>query len=124
MAAIIFTAIVGALGIFQIAAAAGAPVGAYCWGGQHCGKLPVGLRIGSAATLLLYAALVLVILSRAGILGIVPEPAAAIGTWVIFGYCAIGIVMNGISRSKRERLVMTPVVSALAVLALIVALQG
>lgn len=124
MAAITFTVVIAALGVFQIAAAAGAPVGAYCWGGQHPGTLPVRLRAGSAASLLLYAAFALVILSKADIIGLVPEPAATIGTWVIFGYSVLGTVMNGISPSKRERVVMTPVVLALAVLSLIVALQG
>lgn len=119
-----FTVVIAALGLFQVAAAAGAPVGAYCWGGQHPGRLPAGLRVGSGASLLLYAAFALVILSKAGIIGLVPEPAATIGTWVVFGYSVLGVVMNGISRSKRERFVMTPVVLALAVLSLIVALQA
>ncbi len=124
MAAMIFTVVVAALGAFQIAAAAGAPVGAYCWGGQHPGKLPTRLRVGSAVSLVIYAAFVLVVLSKADIIGLIPEPVATIGTWVIFGYCVLGVLMNGISRSPRERLVMTPVVLTMAVLVLIVALRG
>ncbi len=42
--------------------------------------------------------------------------------WVLTGYFTLGIVLNGISRSKPERNVMTPVSLLLAVLCLIVAL--
>lgn len=42
---------------------------------------------------------------------------------VLVGYFALGIVVNGISRSLPERLVMTPVVTVLAVCCLVVALD-
>lgn len=34
--------------------------------------------------------------------------------WVLAEYFALGVLMNGISRSKPERLVMTPTALALA----------
>jgi hypothetical protein len=40
--------------------------------------------------------------------------------WVLFGYFVLGIVMNGISRSRPERNVMVPVCVLLAVLVLLV----
>ena len=45
-----------------------------------------------------------------------------VACWVLFGYFALGIVMNGISRSKPERNTMTPVSLLLAALVLMVAL--
>lgn len=41
---------------------------------------------------------------------------------MLVGYFALGILMNAISRSLPERLVMTPVVFVLAVCCLIIAL--
>lgn len=41
--------------------------------------------------------------------------------WVLTGYFARGVMMNGISRSKPERSLMTPVSLVLAVLSLVAA---
>ena len=43
--------------------------------------------------------------------------------WVIAVYFALGIVMNGISRSKPERYTMTPVVIVLTAASVILALS-
>ena len=43
--------------------------------------------------------------------------------WIVYGYFVLGIVMNALSRSKPERYTMTPVVTVLAVLSLLVALS-
>ena len=42
---------------------------------------------------------------------------------MLAGFFALGIVMNAISRSRSERLVMTPVVALLAACCLAVAVQ-
>ena len=44
--------------------------------------------------------------------------------WVVVGFLTLGVLMNGISRSRPERFVMTPVVLVLALLALAIALSG
>jgi hypothetical protein len=44
-----------------------------------------------------------------------------VASWIIVAYCAIGVPMNAISRSRGERLVMTPLVALLLALSLIVA---
>jgi len=44
---------------------------------------------------------------------LVSEGFTDITSWVLTGYFALGIVLNGISRSKPERLVMTPTVLVL-----------
>lgn len=123
IAAILFCVLLGALGVFQLALAMGAPLGRFAWGGGH-GRLPIGLRIGSLVSLLIYAAFALVVLERAGLVRILPDVSiAGIGIWVIVGYSALGILMNAISRSKPERYTMTPLALALGVLALVVALS-
>ncbi|KRF31502.1 hypothetical protein [Yonghaparkia sp. Soil809] len=59
---------------------------------------------------------------RAGLVEALPPVVAEVGIWVIVAYSAVGIVMNGISRSKAEWCTMTPVCVVLSVLSLVVAL--
>jgi hypothetical protein len=122
-AALIFSAVIAMLGVFQLALAAGAPWGRLAWGGGH-DRLPPALRIGSLLSVAIYAIFATIVLERAGVIRILPSPEIAhIGTWVIAGYLALGVVMNAISRSKPERLVMTPVALVLCVAAGLVALM-
>lgn len=122
IAALAFVAVLGLLGVFQIALAAGAPWGRFAWGGQHTGVLPVGYRIGSAVSLLVYGFIALLALDCAGLLRLFPPGFSQVGMWVAFGLLALGVLMNAISRSKHERLTATPVALVLAVLALLIAL--
>ena len=124
VALIILLVLLGALAVFQLALAAGAPLGRYAWGGQHDGALPARLRSGSAVSIVIYALIAVVALERAGVIDLIPgEVVETVAMWVIAVYFALGIVMNGISRSLPERLTMTPLILVLAVLALIVALS-
>lgn len=121
VAAILACVILLALAALQVAVALGAPLGRFVWGGRHR-TLPRGLRIASAASIALYALFAVVLLSRAGVIAVLPGIAAGVGAWVIFGYSVLGIGLNAISRSRAERFTMTPTCLALAVLTLIVAL--
>jgi len=122
IAAIAAIAILSGLAIFQVALAAGAPIGRFAWGGQH-DVLPPRLRIGSVVSILLYGLFALVLLDRAELVAVFgSDPFVQIATWVLFGYFALGILMNGISRSKSERNVMVPVTLVLAALTLYIAL--
>lgn len=119
--ALILTIILALLSVFQIALACGAPWGRLAWGGQHA-VLPVRLRIGSALSLLIYAFIVLVAYDRLEAIDVFPPGFSAVTMWVVFGYFALGVLMNAISRSKSERNVMTPVTLVLTVLSLPIAL--
>jgi hypothetical protein len=114
--------LLAALAVFQAALIAGRPLGRFAWGGQH-EILPRSLRIGSAVSILLYAVFVILILERAHLSQMLPDAVAGVGTWVLTGYLTLGIFLNLISRSKPERIVMTPVCAALAGLCLVVALS-
>jgi hypothetical protein len=120
-AAIFACLILAALAVFQAALIAGRPLGRFAWGGQH-EVLPKNLRIGSAVSILLYAIFAILILERAGLSRMLPDAVAHVGTWVLTAYFTVGILMNGISRSRPERNVMTPVCVALAGLCLLLAL--
>jgi len=123
-AAILFCFLLAGLGAFQLALAAGAPLGRFAWGGGQ-ERLSPGLRIGSLVSILIYAAFAVIALERAGLVRLLPDASiAGIGIWVIVGYSALGVLMNAISRSRPERFTMTPLAFALGALALVVALSA
>jgi hypothetical protein len=113
VAAVVAYVVLAGLAVFQIALAAGAPLGRLAWGGQHR-VLPTGLRIGSAVSVLVYGVMAWIIASA------VDGPTAAL--WVITVYFGIGILANAISRSRPERFVQTPVAALLCGCCLVIAL--
>ena len=121
MVAVLGTVLLGALAVLQVLLAAGAPWGRLAWGGQHV-VLPRRLRIGSATSVVLYVAIALVLLQRADAVSVLPHGLVGVLIWVLTGYFALGVVMNAVSRSRPERLVMTPVALALAGSCLLLAL--
>ena len=107
--------------IFQLALILGAPIGKFAWGGYH-EVLPKKLRIASLISVFSYLAFSVTILESAGLVSLFSsDRMVSIVMWLVTTYFFIGVIMNGISRSKYERTVMTPVVLALAVLFLLVA---
>ncbi len=121
IAAIAFVTLLVVLAVFQIALAAGAPLGRLAWGGQHR-VLPTRNRIASRWSVAVYALIALVALDRSDLVDVVPELVARIAMWVIFGYLVLGVVPNLLTKSPIERAVMTPMSALLAVLALVIAL--
>ncbi len=119
-AAIIATVILAGLAVFQAALVAGKPLGHFAWGGQHR-ILPTRFRIGSAVSILIYAAIALVLLDRADLISVFPDGFVRVAAWVIAAYFVLGIFMNAISRSRPERFTMTPLTVVLAAAATIVA---
>ena len=119
--AILATALLGGLALFQAGLAAGQPWGRLAWGGQHV-VLPPRLRVGSAVSIVLYALIAAVVLTAAALTELVPQRFAGVAIWVLVGYFALGVLLNGISRSRQERAVMTPVVLVLTLCCLLVAL--
>jgi hypothetical protein len=121
--AVVFCLILAALAVFQGALIGGAPLGEYAWGGQHR-VLPRRLRLGSAVSIALYALFAIVALAKAGVLEVLPgTPLVGIAMWVIAGYLILGVPLNAISRSRKERFVMTPTVLVLAGLAIALAVS-
>jgi hypothetical protein len=121
VAAVLVCVILAGLAVFQLLLAAGRPLGRFAWGGQH-EVLPTRLRVGSAISVVLYALIAAVVLQAADVIEVFPEAFADVGIWVVTGYLALGVPLNAISRSRSERLVMTPVVLVLALGCLVVAL--
>jgi hypothetical protein len=121
-AAIALTAILAALTLFQLALILGAPLGEFAWGGADR-VLPPAKRTGSAVSILVYALIGWIMIARAAqVPAPVPETAVVIAAWIVTAYFSLGILMNAVSRSRKERFTMTPVAALLAALSLIVAL--
>lgn len=112
-----------ALTIFQLALVFGAPLGAYAWGGQHK-VLPTNLRVSSVGSIILYILFAGVIASKTGFIsGLILPQTVNFSMYVFAAYFTLGIFMNAISKSKKERLVMAPVAAVLAVCFWVVALS-
>ncbi len=121
LAAVSLSLLLGALGLFQLALAAGAPLGHLAWGGGHR-VLPHALRIGSLVSILIYTLLAMVMLDRADLVLWLPAGLAGPLAWVVAGYFCLGIGLNLASRSPPERAVMSPLAAILCALSVVVAL--
>jgi hypothetical protein len=121
-AAVVGCALLGALAVLQALLIAGLPLGRFAWGGQHQ-VLPTKLRIGSAVSIVLYALFALIILDTAArALDTTGDNITDVAIWVLTAYFVVGVGMNGVSRSRPERLLMTPVATVLALVCLVLAL--
>ena len=113
----------GSLVAFQLLLAAGLPFGKMAWGGENA-KLSKKLRISSfiSSLILVYASVVL--LEKAGLVNIIDNNTAInISAWIyvfVFGLSTLG---NITSKSKYEKIVMTPVAIYLVV-AFLIAIVG
>lgn len=97
------------IAIFQFALAAGAPWGSAAWGGQFPGTLPANMRIASAFAIGIYVLFGMVFLARCKLL---PAPISqlALRRWTtgIAAVLSLGVVLNLVSPSRPERLIMGP----------------
>ncbi|MEV0283732.1 hypothetical protein AB0H36_06360 [Kribbella sp. NPDC050820] len=109
------------LAVFQLLLAAGAPYGEAAWGGNTEGRLPAGLRVGSAISVVVYAGAAAVVLRRAGFGIRLPSVVARIGTWVLVVLLTLGALANFASQSPWERFLLGPVALLLAGLCFVVA---
>ena len=119
-------AVVAAVGflviaVFQVALAAGAPLGRAAWGGAVA-RLPSRLRRASAVSAVIWLVGAVVILGRVGI-EIVPLPAivTTVGAWVLVVVSVLGAIVNVASSSRWERFGWGPLALLLAFLSLVVA---
>lgn len=122
-AAILICIVLFGLSIFQNLLIAGYPLGHFAWGGQHK-ILPTNLRIGSTISIGIYILIGSIILDRVGIISVYQDSSIkANSIWILIAYFGLGIVLNGISRSRPERVVMTPIVTMLFLLCLFIGLN-
>lgn len=124
LGAVATVAAVGLVGValFQLAIAAGAPLGRASWGGTHADTLPTRLRVISAVAVVFWGYSALVVLRRGGVGSFaVPEGLARGGTWVLFGLLLVSALANFASPSRWERYFWGPAVLLLAALCFLTA---
>ena len=118
--------VVISLGVFafQIALVAGAPWGEYTMGGQNKGTLPTQLRVGAAVSAVIMLAQAGHYLAQAGVLPQLLDPSwNTVVNWIWFGFTVAGLIMNSISRSKKERNTWVPVLLISTICTLLVAMN-
>jgi hypothetical protein len=110
------------LAIFQILLICGLPFGEFAWGGQHK-ILPKYLRITSVSSIVIYGLISVLFLSKSGTFDIFKnKDLVDFGCKFFAIYITLGIPVNAISRSKKERFTITPIVIILAILAWLIIL--
>ena len=123
-AALMVAGLLALLVAFQVALAAGAPLGRAAWGGKHA-TLPIGLRLATVVAVAIYTAGGLVVLRRAGYrIGLLSPTAARRGTWLFATVLGLSALTNLASHSGWERFLMAPMALVLAALATVVAVTG
>lgn len=108
---------------FQVALAAGAPLGEYAMGGRYPGRLPPRVRVAAVVQALILGLLAAVVFSASGVALPLLSDAAAWLIWVAVAFAAVSTVLNAITRSKRERVVWLPVALVLLSSSLIIAVN-
>lgn len=110
--------------LFQLALVLGAPIGEYAFGGMHKGKLPVKYRIGSAFSIFIYLAIAGHYLAQAKVLNpLLTDDLNILVNWAIVGLNFLSLIMNSISRSRKERNTWVPVALLLLVCSIFIALD-
>lgn len=123
VAAILICVILAGAGVFQVMLATGRPWGEWAFGGQMKGTLPTPYRIASLVSISIYAAQIVHYLGQAGVVtSTLSASTNQTINWVLVGFFALGTLMNGVSRSKKERALWTPILATSLLLSVAVAL--
>ena len=118
-AAIVFAVVtLGVVG-FQLALAAGAPWGEYAMGGKFPGRYPVPMRVAAVVQAVLLAVIGWTVLAAADLAPTQWSPPTWV-MWLIVGVLGIGLVLNLITPSARERRIWAPVVGVMLMCSVIV----
>ncbi len=104
LAAILFTVIA----ILTLLVALGLPFGEFTMGGQHK-ILPPKVRIVAGCSFLIQLLAIIVVLQAGGHIPLWFPSVVTKGTCKFFAaYLSLNMIMNALSKSKKERYVMTP----------------
>ena len=111
--------------LFQIALAAGMPWGHLAWGGRYGKILPKKVRISSAFAIPLLVFFSIMFLQYVELIPVfIGRPLSTIILSVITAFFALTILGNVTSKSKHEKIVMTPVASLIFIISLLIVIFG
>ena len=109
IAALIAVVFFAVLSIFQLLLAIGLRLGKLAYGGKY-EKLPTNMRIMSIVAIGIFVLASISVLERAGIIIIFNNPILTmVIVWIIAIYLAFNTLLNVLSKSKPEKLIMTPI---------------
>ncbi len=121
-AAIIDTIIFIGMICFQTLLALGFPIGFLAWGGRYV-VLPPELRVASLIAVFIFIIASILVLARADIIIIIDKPKFLKYCVLILAfYFTFNVLMNLLSASLWEMLIMVPVTIAISILSFIVVL--
>ncbi len=95
--------------LFQLALAFGAPWGEYAMGGHYPGKFPPEMRIAALIQGIIIVFMIIIVLARSGLSMRYLHHFSRKAIWFIVIYCAIGLLLNIITPSEKERMIWAPV---------------
>ena len=121
LAAKVFLVLTCVVVAFQLALAAGAPWGELTMGGTVRGQLPPRMRVIAFGSAVLLTGFGAVVAARAQLAFPRWRHTSRWLIWVVAAYSIVGVVLNAITPSPRERALWLPVAIILAVCAVIVA---
>ena len=122
IAALILFIIQLLVAVFQWTLVLGSPFGEYTLGGQNKGKLPKKLRVVTFFSMLVNLAIAGHYYAQTGaVQTLLNTELNEIVNWALVGFMAIGLSMNAISRSKKERNLWVPVLIVSLICAIVVA---
>ena len=110
------------IAVFQVLLSLGYPLGEYAMGGTYK-VLPKKLRIVSVVNALILLFMGFVFLQHTNVLPGIGFLSTNIFVWVITIFLGVNTITNLISRSKKERYVMTPLSCVTFILCLFISLS-
>ncbi|MDH5301972.1 MAG: hypothetical protein OEW58_11480 [Gammaproteobacteria bacterium] len=123
VAASLYSLLVSAVILFQIALALGAPLGHLTMGGRYPGRLPVAVRIAVLIQAALLAATTVIVLSYAQLMFVELRPLADQAIWAVLALTAVATLLNWITPSRAERRLWGPVTSAMLLCCIVLVSQ-
>ena len=120
--AIIFTALIGVVIIFQLLLAAGMPWGSFAMGGKFPGKYPPAMRAGALIQVIILIFMASIVLSKSGL--IIPGwySFSKTAIWFIVCFSVVATILNFITSSVWEKRIWAPVSLLLLITSFIVAI--
>jgi len=110
------------ISVLQLLLAIGLPLGKLAYGGKY-ERLPTNMRIMSLVAIGIFALGSISVLERAGMITVFNNLILTLViVWIIAIYLAFNTLLNAISKSKQEKLIMTPLSLILAICCFIVAI--
>lgn len=122
MAALAYAVLTAAVIGFLLALACGAPWGELTMGGKFRGRLPLPMRLACVLQSGVLALLAALVVGSAGLAGPARQLQAQGWVWAAVAFCAVSVVLNLATPSRRERMLWAPVAGAMLFTSTMVAL--